>query len=157
MKISTSVLTVFLAIFSFSSCGDSSKSKNNNDALGESNAKSMAISVHDESGRLAKEFHVRLATEFGLLADINTPHTDSSFIKLASLDARYVTWSKTMVKLPGTECNHEEGELHIHDHAAEEKLAELSDDDLLKLQNAIQEELKVLISDFEILIEKNKQ
>ncbi len=110
MKISTSVLTVFLAIFSFSSCGDSSKSENNNDALGESNAKSMAISVHDESGRLAKEFHVRLATEFGLLADINTPHTDSSFIKLASLDARYVTWSKTMVTPPGTECNHEEGE-----------------------------------------------
>ena len=152
MKISTSVLTVFLAIFSFSSCGDSSKSESNNDALGESNAKSMAISVHEESGRLAKEFHARLATEF-----VNTPTTDSSFIKLVSLDSRYVTWSKTMVKLPGTECNHEEGELHIHDHAAEEKLAELSDDDLLKLQNAIQEELKVLISDFEILIENNKQ
>ena len=152
MKISTSVLTVFLAIFSFSSCGDSSKSESNNDALGESNAKSMAISVHEESGRLAKEFHVRLATEFA-----NTPTTDSSFIKLVSLDSRYVTWSKTMVKLPGTECNHEEGELHIHDHAAEEKLAKLSDDDLLKLQNAIQEELKVLISDFEILIENNKQ
>ncbi|MBT5147318.1 MAG: hypothetical protein HOM41_02055 [Flavobacteriales bacterium] len=152
MKISTSVLTVFLAIFSFSSCGDSSKSESNNDALGESNAKSMAISVHEESGRLAKEFHVRLATEFA-----NTPTTDSSFIKLVSLDSRYVTWSKTMVKLPGTECNHEEGELHIHDHASEEKLAELSDDDLLKLQNAIQEELKVLISDFEILIENNKQ
>jgi hypothetical protein len=152
MKISTSVLTVFLAIFSFSSCGDSSKSENNNDALGESNAKSMAISVHDESGRLAKEFHVRLATEF-----VNTPTTDSSFIKLVSLDSRYVTWSKTMVKLPGTECNHEEGELHIHDHAAEEKLAELSDDDLLKLQNAIQEELKALISELDILIESNKQ
>jgi hypothetical protein len=152
MKISTSVLTVFLTFFFFSSCGDSSESKNNNDALGENNAKSMAISVHEESGRLAKEFHVRLATEF-----VNTPTTDSSFIKLASLDARYVTWSKTMVKLPGTECNHEEGELHIHDHAAEEKLAELSDEDLLKLQNAIQEELKLLISDFDILIESNKQ
>ena len=152
MKISTSVLTVFLTFFFFSSCGDSSESKNNNDALGENNAKSMAISVHEESGRLAKEFHVRLAREF-----VNTPTTDSSFIKLVSLDSRYVTWSKSMVKLPGTECNHEEGELHIHDHAAEEKLAELSDDDLLKLQNAIQEELKVLISDFEILIENNKQ
>jgi len=112
----------------------------------------MAISVHEESGRLAKEFHVRLAREF-----VNTPTTDSSFIKLVSLDSRYVTWSKSMVKLPGTECNHEEGELHIHDHAAEEKLAELSDEDLLKLQNAIQEELKLLISDFDILIESNKQ
>ena len=152
MKISTSVLTVFLTFFFFSSCGDSSESKNNNDVLGENNAKSMAISVHEESGRLAKEFHVRLATEF-----VNTPTTDSSFIKLVSLDSRYVTWSKTMVKLPGTECNHEEGELHIHDHAAEEKLAELSDEDLLKLQNAIQEELKLLISDFDILIESNKQ
>ena len=152
MKISTSVLTVFLTFFFFSSCGDSSESKTNNDALGENNAKSMAISVHEESGRLAKEFHVRLAREF-----VNTPTTDSSFIKLVSLDSRYVTWSKTMVKLPGTECNHEEGELHIHDHAAEEKLAELSDEDLLKLQNAIQEELKLLISDFDILIESNKQ
>jgi len=151
MKIPTSVLTVFIVIFSFSSCGDSSHNDHNHDALGESNAKSMAISVHEESGKLAKEFHVRLATEF-----VNTPPTDSSFIKLVSLDSRYVTWSKTMVKLPGTECNHEEGELHIHDHAAEEKLAELSGDDLLKLQNAIQEELKVLISDFDILIESNK-
>ena len=152
MKISTSVLTVFLTFFFFSSCGNSSESKTNNDALGENNAKSMAISVHEESGRLAKEFHVRLAAEF-----VNTPTTDSSFIKLVSLDSRYVTWSQTMVKLPGTECNHEEGELHIHDHAAEEKLAELSDEDLLKLQNAIQEELKLLISDFDILIESNKQ
>ncbi len=152
MKISTSVLTVFLTFFFFSSCGNSSESKTNNDALGENNAKSMAISVHEESGRLAKEFHVRLAREF-----VNTPTTDSSFIKLVSLDSRYVTWSKSMVKLPGTECNHEEGELHIHDHAAEEKLAELSDEDLLKLQNAIQEELKLLISDFDILIESNKQ
>jgi len=151
MKISTSVLTVFLAICSFSSCGDSSNSENNSDVRSESNAKSMAISVHEESGILAKQFHVRLATEFQ-----NTPITDSSFIKLVSLDSRYVTWSKTMVKLPGTECNHEDGELHIHDHAAEEKLAELSDDDLLKLQNAIQEELKLLISDFDILIESNK-
>ena len=152
MKISTSVLTVFLTFFFFSSCENSSESKTNNDALGENNAKSMAISVHEESGRLAKEFHVRLAREF-----VNTPTTDSSFIKLVSLDSRYVTWSKSMVKLPGTECNHEEGELHIHDHAAEEKLAELSDEDLLKLQNAIQEELKLLISDFDILIESNKQ
>ena len=152
MKISTSVLTVFLTFFFFSSCGNSSESKTNNDALGENNTKSMAISVHEESGRLAKEFHVRLAREF-----VNTPTTDSSFIKLVSLDSRYVTWSKSMVKLPGTECNHEEGELHIHDHAAEEKLAELSDEDLLKLQNAIQEELKLLISDFDILIESNKQ
>ncbi|MDG2363682.1 MAG: hypothetical protein P8L80_06235 [Flavobacteriales bacterium] len=88
MKISTSVLTVFLTIFFFSSCGDSSESKNNNDSLGENNAKSMAISVHEESGRLAKEFHLRLASEFKLLADINTPHTDSSFIKLVSLDSR---------------------------------------------------------------------
>ena len=104
MKISTSVLAVFLTFFFFSSCGNSSESKTNNDALGENNAKSMAISVHEESGRLAKEFHVRLAKEF-----VNTPTTDSSFIKLVSLDSRYVTWSKSMVKLPGTECNHEEG------------------------------------------------
>jgi hypothetical protein len=61
-----------------------------------------------------------------------------------------------MVKLPGTECNHEEGELHIHDHAAEEKLADLSGDDLLKLQNAIQDELRGMISDLDILIESNK-
>ena len=85
MKISTSVLAVFLTFFFFSSCGDSSESKNNNDALGESNAKSMAISVHEESARLAKEFHVRLATEF-----VNTPTTDSSFIKLVSFYYMYI-------------------------------------------------------------------
>jgi hypothetical protein len=150
MKFLTSVSTVLLSIFFFSSCGDSSHKEHHHDSQSDNNAKSMAISVHEESGRLAKEFHVRLATEFA-----KTPPTDSSFIKLVSLDSRYVTWSKTMVKLPGTECNHEEGELHIHDHAAEEKLAELSDEDLLKLQNAIQEELKLLISDLDILIESN--
>ena len=151
MKFSTSVFTVLLSIFFFSSCGDSSQNVHNDVSQSDNDAKTMAISVHEESGKLAKEFHVRLATEFQ-----NTPTTDSSFIKLVSLDSRYVTWSKTMVKLPGTECNHEEGELHIHDHAAEEKLAELSSDDLLKLQNAIQEELKVLVSDLDILIESNK-
>ena len=151
MKFSTSVFTVFLSIFFFSSCGDSSHNEHIHDSLSDSDAKEMAISVHEENGKLAKEFHVRLATEF-----VNTPPTDSSFIKLVSLDSRYVTWSKTMVKLPGTECNHEEGELHIHDHAAEEKLADLSGDDLLKLQNAIQEELRGLISDLDILIESNK-
>jgi hypothetical protein len=151
MKFLTSVSTVLLSIFFFSSCGDSSHKEHHHDSQSDNNAKEMAISVHEESGLLAKQFHLRLATEF-----VNTPPTDSSFIKLVSLDSRYVTWSKTMVKLPGTECNHEEGELHIHDHAAEEKLAELSDDDLLKLQNAIQEELKLLISDLDILIESNK-
>ena len=151
MKFSTSVFTVFLSIFFFSSCGDSSHNEHIHDSQSDNDAKEMAISVHEENGKLAKEFHVRLATEF-----VNTPPTDSSFIKLVSLDSRYVTWSKTMVKLPGTECNHEEGELHIHDHAAEEKLADLSGDDLLKLQNAIQEELRGLISDLDILIESNK-
>jgi len=150
MKISTSVLTIFLVLVSFSSCGDSAHSDHNHDSLDDSNSKSMAISVHEESGKLAKEFHLRLASEF-----YNTPPSDSLFIKLVSIDGRYVTWSKTMVKLPGTQCNHEEGELHIHDHAAEEKLAELSGEDLLQLQNAIQEELKVLISDFDLLIETN--
>jgi hypothetical protein len=151
MKFLTSVSTVLLSIFFFSSCGDSSHKEHHHDSQSDNDAKEIAISVHEESGLLAKQFHLRLATEF-----VNTPPTDSSFIKLVSLDSRYVTWSKTMVKLPGTECNHEEGELHIHDHAAEEKLAELSGDDLLKLQNAIQEELKGLISDLDILIESNK-
>ena len=148
MKLSTSIFTVLLAIFSFSSCDESSHKEHNNDSHGESDAKAMAISVHEESGKLAKEFHVRLASIFA-----KTPSTDSTFTKLVSLDSRYVTWTKSMVKLPGTVCNHEEGELHVHDHAAEEKLAELSDEELLKLQNAIQEELKVLISDLDLLIE----
>ena len=148
MKLSTSIFTAFLAILSFSSCGESSHNEHNHDSHGESDAKSMAISVHEESGKLAKEFHVRLASIFA-----KTPITDSTFTKLVSLDSRYVTWSKTMVKLPGTVCNHEEGELHVHDHAAEEKLAELSDEELLKLQYAIQEELKILISDLDIIIE----
>jgi hypothetical protein len=58
-----------------------------------------------------------------------------------------------MVKLPGMACNHEEGEHHVHDHAAEDKLAQLSAEDLLTLQEAIQDELKSLILDLDSLIE----
>lgn len=151
MKISIQVLTAILAMFSFASCGDASHNEHNHDSQEVSNSKSKAISVHDESGKLAKEFQGRLATEFS-----QTPPSDSSFTKLVSLDARYLAWSKTMVKLPGTACNHEEGELHIHDHAAEEKLAELTDDELLTLQNAIHEELLALISDLNRLVEAKK-
>ena len=70
----------------------------------------------------------------------------------AELDARYVVWSKTLVKLPGTACNHEEGEHHHHDHAAEAKLEELSDEELLELQEAIQAELMMIINDFDVLV-----
>ena len=98
---------------------------------------------------MAKEFHVKLTNQFAV-----TEITDSSFIKLADLDARYVVWSKTLVKLPGTACDHEEGEHHHHDHAAEAQLENLSDEELLELQEAIQAELMILINDLDALLSR---
>ncbi|MGY8917219.1 MAG: hypothetical protein ACKVJ6_03000 [Flavobacteriales bacterium] len=146
MKFQTLVLSGIVAIFSFTSCGDSTHEDHGHDIQTETNL--SAITVHEESIKLAKEFHARLAGEFA-----QTPTTDSTFIKLVSLDARYVIWNKSMVKLPGMACNHEEGEHHVHDHAAEDKLAQLSAEDLLTLQEAIQDELKSLILDLDSLIE----
>jgi len=143
MKAFITTLTLSISILSFlllGSCGEEHASE-------PSVARVSAIAIHDDSGRLAKEFHVRLANEFAV-----TEITDSSFIKLVDLDARYVVWSKTLVKLPGTACNHEEGEHHHHDHAAEAQLENLSDEALLELQEAIQAELMIIINDLDVLV-----
>ena len=58
------------------------------------------------------------------------------------------------MKLPGTACNHEEGEHHHHDHAAEAQLENLSDEELLELQEAIQAELMLLINDLDVLLSR---
>jgi len=145
MKAIRSTLTLSISILCFfllSSCSEEHTSE-------PSEARVNAISMHDGSGRLAKEFHVRLANQFAV-----TETTDSSFIKLVDLDARYVVWSKTLVKLPGTACNHEEGEHHHHDHAAEAQLENLSDEELLELQEAIQAELMILINDLDVLLSR---
>ncbi|PCJ82712.1 MAG: hypothetical protein COA49_01225 [Bacteroidetes bacterium] len=107
----------------------------------------MSIETHEDTKRLGKEFHVKLANQFA-----KTELTDSSFPLLAELDANYVVWSKTLVKIPGTVCDHEEGEEHIHDHAAEARLEKLSDEELLELQKAIQEELMGLMSRLDEII-----
>jgi len=145
MKAFISTLTLSISILCFfllSSCNEEHPSE-------PSDARVNAIAMHDGSGRLAKEFHVRLANQFAV-----TEITDSSFIKLVDLDARYVVWSKTLVKLPGTACNHEEGEHHHHDHAAEAQLENLSDEELLELQEAIQAELMILINDLDVLLSR---
>ena len=140
-SISTFAFSIsLLFLVSLTSCGEEPSSEL-------SDTRVSAIAMHDDSGRLAKEFHVKLASQFAI-----TEPTDSSFMKLVSLDARYVIWSKTLVKIPGTACNHEEGEHHNHDHAAEAKLEELSDEELLELQEAIQAELMELINDLDILV-----
>ena len=143
MKAFITTLTLSISILSFlllGSCGEEHASE-------PSVARVSAIAIHDDSGRLAKEFHVRLANEFAV-----TEITDSSFIKLVDLDARYVVWSKTLVKLPGTACNHEEGEHHHHDHVAEAQLENLSDEALLELQEAILAELMIIINDLDVLV-----
>ena len=141
--ISTLTLSIsFLCFVLLSSCSEEHASE-------PSEARVNAIALHDDSGRLAKEFHVKLANQFAV-----TENTDSSFIKLAELDARYVDWSKTLVKLPGTACNHEEGEHHHHDHAAEAQLENLSDEELLELQEAIHLELMILINDLDVLLSR---
>ena len=143
MKSFISILTLsisFLCSVLLNSCSEEHASE-------PSEARLNAIALHDDSGRLAKEFHVKLANQFAV-----TEVTDSSFMKLAALDARYVIWSKTLVKLPGTACNHEEGEHHHHDHAAEAQLEKLSDEELLELQEAIQAELMLLINDLDVIL-----
>ena len=114
-----------------------------------SSEKSEAITIHDQCKVDSKEFHKKLANQFS-----NTPKTDSSFIYLVELDARYVVWKKSLVKLPGTQCNHAEGEEHVHDHEAESALEKLTDDELLELQKAIREELDKIICDLNTLLEE---
>ena len=143
-SISTLAFTIsFLCLVSLISCDEELSSEL-------SDARVSAITMHDDSGRLAKAFHVKLANQFAI-----TDLTDTSFMKLVALDARYVIWSKTLVKIPGTACNHEDGEHHNHDHVAEAKLEKLSDEELLELQEAIQAELMELINDLDILVSSN--
>ena len=59
---------------------------------------------------------------------------------------------KKLVKLPGTKCNHAEGEEHVHDHATESRLAELSDAELLDLQKSIQQELADLVCELKTVV-----
>jgi hypothetical protein len=113
----------------------------------ESSEKSEAIAIHDQCKIDANEFHKKLANQFA-----HTPQTDTSFIYLIELDARFVTWKKTLVKLPGTQCDHPPGEDHVHDHEAESALEKLSDLELLELQKAIREELDKMACDLNTLL-----
>lgn len=132
-----------LAIFALlASCGD-------DHSHDESNAKQKAIEIHESCSEGAKVFRGKLAGVFS-----ETQPTDTLFTQLVSLDLRLQEWSKTLVKLPGMECNHAAGEHHHHDHAAEAALEELSDEELLELQEAIRAKLDELISDFEVLTSK---
>ena len=138
----TKTLSILVAIIAlvFSSCS----SDHSHDVSSE---KSEAISIHDQCKMDAKEFHKKLANEFA-----NTSQSDSTFMHLVELDARYVIWKKSLVKLPGTECNHAPGEEHVHDHAAESALEKLSDEELLDLQKAIRSELDKIICDLNTLL-----
>jgi hypothetical protein len=142
-----------ILVLSISACGDGSHDSHDGhsdeDVTEMSDDRLAAINIHDDTKRLGKEFHVKLANQFAI-----TELTDSSFIHLADLDAQYVQWSKTLVKIPGTACDHAEGEEHIHDHAAEARLEKLSDAELLELQEAIQDELMNLMNTLDEIIAK---
>ena len=112
-----------------------------------SNEKLEAISIHEQCKVDSKEFHRKLANQFA-----HTDKSDSTFMHLVELDARYVIWKKSLVKLPGTECNHAPGEEHVHDHTAESALEKLSDSELLELQKAIKTELDKIICDLNALL-----
>jgi hypothetical protein len=163
MKSSITTLTLSISVLCFvllSSCSEESANEHSDEHASEhsdehssepSDARVTAIAIHDDSGRLAKEFRAKLASQFQLAT--TTEPTDSAFLKeIVILDARFKVWSKTLVKLPGTVCNHEEGEHHHHDHAAEALLEELSDEELLDLQKAIHDEIMELIEDLDVLV-----
>ena len=63
-----SISLLFLVLLT--SCGEEHSSEL-------SDARVSAIAMHDDSGRLAKEFHVKLANQFSI-----TELTDSLFMKL---------------------------------------------------------------------------
>ena len=132
--------TLLIATFTLSSCSH----EHHHEVSAE---KAEAIAIHDQCKADSKDFHRMLAYQFS-----QTPQTDSAFIHLVDLDRRFVKWKKTLVKLPGTQCNHAPGEDHVHDHAAEAALEKLSDEELLGLQKAIREELQNLICDFKTII-----
>ena len=88
-----------------------------------------------------------LAAEFSQIH-----YTDSLFSELEVIDGKFKEWKKKLVKLPGTKCNHAEGEEHFHDHVAESRLAELSDAELLDLQKLIQQELADLVCELMTIV-----
>lgn len=112
-----------------------------------SDEKSEAVAIHEQCKIDSKEFRKNLAHQFA-----HTSQTDSTFTYLAELDARYVIWKKSLVKLPGMECNHADGEEHVHDHEAEALLEKLSDAELLETQKAIRKELRKMICDLNTLL-----
>tara|TARA_B110000444_G_scaffold195207_1_gene185655 strand:- start:3397 stop:3855 length:459 start_codon:yes stop_codon:yes gene_type:complete len=142
---STLLLSIFITLTSLLSSCQGGGEEHNHDEV--NSDKSEAVEIHNASDSRAKDFEKSLVLQFRV-----TENTDSNFIKLAAIDARYLDWKTSMVKLPGTECNHAPGEEHHHDHAAEALLEELSDADLLTLQKDISSALDVIIADFNQLV-----
>ena len=116
----------------------------------DSEEKKQAIEIHENLKHESKKFNSMLATEFSQIH-----YTDSLFSELEVIDGKFKEWKKKLVKLPGTKCNHAEGEGHIHDHAAESRLAELSDAELLDLQKSIQKELVDLVCELKTTVGKD--
>ena len=131
-------------IILFASCSESDSSHAH--SVTEGFDKAQAIAIHEESSIMAKQFQHNVVEQF------SSSPSDSVFNLLAGIDARLFEWKKTLVKLPGTECNHAPGEEHHHDHAAEAALAELSDEQLHELQLAIRAELDKIICDFNKIV-----
>ena len=144
--LSTLFVSSFIILASvFTSCSDCCEAPTHE----EISETSQAVVIHNASDERSQEFLKSLVHQFQI-----TEHTDSNFLKLAALDARFTEWKKSMVKLPGTECNHAPGEDHHHDHAAEALLEELSEADLITLQDAISTSLDEIIADFDKLVSK---
>ena len=130
----------------------------------DSEDKKQAIEIHENLKLESKKFNNMLADEFlirmlqvgyytdSLAHDSLEHYTDSLLIELEVIDGKFKEWKKKLVKLPGTKCNHAEGEEHVHDHVAESRLAELSDAELLDLQKLIQQELADLICELKTTV-----
>ena len=143
-------LHYIFAVAAFSilaSCGGDHSHEN---STSQSDVQVKAIEIHEASSARAKEFRSNLASMFS-----ETAPTDSIYQQLVGLDLKLQEWSKTLVKLPGMECNHAPGEHHHHDHAAEAALEKLSWEELLKLQEAISAELDALFAELELLSSSN--
>lgn len=133
------------ALSVLAACGGENNHDSDNGSS-ETDVHQQAIELHEASSARAKQFRSELAEAFAAAQQAGGISQE-----LIGLDLRLQDWSKTLVKLPGMECNHAPGEHHHHDHAAEAALAELSWEEILKLQEAINAELDTLFADLEAI------
>ena len=136
-------------------------------------ARLQAESVHETLIATSADLHHNLAdnlarAEAGIDALMAAGDTAQALVlarvesQLSALDVRFHDWSETMVEIPGHAHSHGDHSGHDHDaHAGHDhdhhhahggpSLEGLSDDEILSIQLALQEQLEALVAQHETL------